>query len=376
MYSFKKLNSLLDSFLEMGVPYFDIEVRHHGKVVMRRSEGYSDYEKKVPVTGKESYYIYSCSKPITCVCAMKLFENQKFGLEDKLSKYMPEFEKMNVIENGVLRPAKGDILIKHLFTMSAGFSYDLRTDNINEGIAATGGKAPTREMMKYIAKDPLVFDPGERYNYSLCHDVLAALVEICADMPFNDYVKKVIFDKVGMEHSTYLPDENVKNNIAAQYRFNEETKSCEKATGNAYMLGPEYASGGAGCVSTLDDYMKFLEGLRTNAFLCSETLALMCKHNVTNSEKPPYPTGGHGYGLGLRCPRSPSSKNTDFGWGGAAGAFLACDKVHDFTVYYAQHLLRSPNQAYRINIPALIREELTNESSVLTVDKETNKLTY
>ncbi len=376
MYSFGKLNELLDSFLDMGVPYFDIEVRHHGEVVMRRSEGYSDYEKKVPVTGKELYNIYSCSKPITCVCAMTLFEKKKFDLDDKLSKYMPEFDKMNVIENGVLRPAKKDILIRHLFTMSAGLTYDLRTDNIKEGIAATGGRAPTREMMKYIAKDSLIFDPGYDFNYSLCHDVIAALVEICADMPFNDYVKKAIFDKVGMENTTYLPDDKMLEGLSAQYRFNAETKQCDKLLGNVYRFGPEYASGGAGCVSTVDDYMKFLEGMRTDAFVSDKTLALMCTHNIPDKEKPPYPTDGHGYGLGMRCPRSPSSKNTDFGWGGAAGAFLACDKVHDFTVYHAQHLIASPNQAFRINIPALIREELTNVCSELSVDQKASGLTY
>ena len=243
MYEFKSLHKLLDCFAEMGVPAFDIEVRHKGQQVLRRMHGYSDYEKTKPVDGIEKYFIYSCSKLITCAALLTLFEKGKFGIYDKLSNYIPEFAEMTVVENGIARKAENPITIENLFTMTAGLTYNLYSDNLRDAREKTNGVCPTVETMKYLAKDPLAFEPGARFSYSLCHDVIAALVEIISGEKFSVYVKKNIFDRLGMQNTTFAVSEKVLSELCAQYRYNAETKTYNSVgTLNNYLLGSDYES--------------------------------------------------------------------------------------------------------------------------------------
>ncbi len=156
-----------------------------------------------------------------------------------------------------------------------------------------------------------MFEPGERWEYSLCHDVLAAL-EVCP--------------------KTIL-----------------------------YKLGSEYESGGAGCVSTVDDYIKFLEGLRTGKLLETETIELMTTNYLTEEQRESYWVKEYGYGLGVRCSMG-DDDITDFGWGGAAGSYLFIDPKNEITAFYAQHVLNSPFQDLRAQIRPIIQEVL-NESN-------------
>lgn len=310
---FEKTKAFCDSFLELGVPGFDLAVYQDGKCILRYMNGYSDLENKVKMNGSERYNIYSCSKVITCVAAMQLCERGLFSLEDKLSDYMPEFTEMTVkTENGIQK-AKNPILIRHLFEMTAGFSYDCVSPQLMIARKETDGKCPTLETMKYLAKEPLLFEPGDRWEYSLCHDVLAALVEVVSGEKFETYIKKNIFNTAGMSRSTFMLPEEELNTIAEQYRFvNGRAVNVGKNI-VTYKLGDEYASGGAGAISTVDDYIKFLEALRTHKLLKPETLKWMMTDRLTEWQKRTYWTKAtHGYGLGVRCPKG-EEKYVDFG---------------------------------------------------------------
>ena len=116
--------------------------------------------------------------------------------------------------------------------------------------------------MKYIAKEPLSFEPGEKWQYSLCHDVLGAFVEVLSGEKFENYIKAHIFDPLGMENSDFLHPMEDWNGFARKFCYNSVTGEYEPRWKNAYRPGKEYASGGAGCVSTVEDYIKFLEALR------------------------------------------------------------------------------------------------------------------
>lgn len=346
---FGKLTNLLDSFLEMGIPGYDCVVYHKGKCVYRHCNGYSDQANKIAVKGDEIYNIYSCSKVITCTAALQLYEKGLFKLDDKLSEYMPEFEEMYVsTENGV-RKAENSITVKDLFCMTAGFSYDLHSPMIEKCKNETDGRCPTRELMKYLAKEPLLFEPGERWNYSLCHDVLAALVEVISGERFGEYVKKNIFDVVGMNDSTFLLYDSELDKVSTQYVFDSETqKAVECSKTIQYKLGSEYESGGAGCISTVDDYIKFLEGMRAGKLLKHETIDLMTTNCLSEEQKENYWVEKYGYGLGVRCSMG-NDGITDFGWGGAAGAYLVIDRENEITVFYAQHVLSHPIDRQKIN---------------------------
>jgi len=371
---FEKTKALCQSFLEMGVPGFDLIVRRDGEVIFRHMGGYIDVENKLPVQGNELYNIYSCSKPITVTAAMQLWEKGLFDLEDPLSKYMPEYEHMTVqTENGVV-PAKNPILIRHLFTMTAGLTYNLRSPSLLQLREDTDGRCPTREVARYLAREPLANEPGTRYMYSLGHDVLAALVEILSGEKFEVYVKKHIFEPMGMTRSDFLLDPARYDEVATHYVF-KEGQAVRRDKWPSYRMGTEHASGGAGCVSTVEDYSKFEEGLRTCKLLKKETIDLITRDWHNESEKTTFPIKAFWYGLGMRV-RKPGSDLADFGWGGAAGATAHIDIKNGVTLYYAQHLLSSPNQSIRTQVYSTVMEELGYKATDTTVDPNANKLTY
>lgn len=349
--NFTALTERLDKFVELGVPANDCIVYYKGEEVYRYQNGY---------LGKERYNIYSCSKPITCAAALQLYEKGMFKLEDKLSDYMPEFKNMTVKEeDGTIRPAKTEITIKDLFCMTAGFSYWLFTPYLELCRKETDGKCPTRLTMEYLAKEPLLFDPGERWEYSLCHDVLAALVEVLSGMPFEEYVKKNIFEPLNMNHSDFLPDySTLANEITPLCKWNAEINGAEVLPSKvpAYRLGTEYASGGAGCVSTVEDYIKFTEAMRVgDVILKKETIDLMQTNQLTDKQLESCWVEGYGYGLGVRCPIEGSAVS-DFGWGGAAGAYLAMDRENEFSFFYAQHMLSTPVEINRNGLTRVVYE--------------------
>ena len=370
---FEKVVELCDKFLLMGIPGYDVMICIDGKPALRHWNGYADKEKTMPITGKEHYDIFSCTKLMTVIGALQLWEQGKFQLEDKLSDYMPEFENMTVqTENGIV-PAKNPIRIHHLFEMTAGFSYDMFSPAVKACQAATDGKCPTLEFMKYLAKEPLLFEPGEKYKYSLCHDVLAALIEVITGQKVQDYMQEHIFDPVGMKDTSFMAAP-----ICTKYRYNAQTQEFELNMTNMYRIGTEYASGGAGAVSTVEDYMAMLEALRTGKLLKMETLQMMITPRLTDAQLAEnYPSvGTRNYGLGVRVPID-SHPHDEFGWGGAAGAFWCIDMKRNMSIYYAQHVTLSPNNDLRGQIYALAFDELTGmKTSSVERSEKLRNLTY
>jgi len=371
---FEKTRQFCDSFLNLGMPGFDLAVYQSGKCVLRYQGGYSDRENEIAMNGRERYNIYSCSKVITCTAAMQLWEQGRFSLEDPLADYMPEFREMTVRCGDEIRKAEKPILIRHLFEMTAGFSYNCSSPQMQKAKEETEGRCPTREVMRYLAKEPLLFEPGDRWEYSLCHDVLAALVEVISGEKFETYVKKHIFDPLGMQDSTFmLPPEEL-DTLASQYKYaNGQVNNIGKQI-SSYKIGSEYASGGAGCISTVDDYIRFLEGLRTHAILKPETLRLMTTDRLSEQQKRTYWTKEtHGYGLGVRCPMG-DARYIDFGWGGAACAYLAVDMENEISLYFGAHMLSSPAAGLRSRLYGFIRAEMLNPAEFAPLGDELRKL--
>jgi CubicO group peptidase (beta-lactamase class C family) len=167
-----------------------------------------------------------------------------------------------------------------------------------------------------------------------------------------------------MSRSTFLlPDEEL-DTLCTQYSFTgipRVAKPIEKKI-RSYKFGSMFESGGAGAVSTVDDYMKFLEALRVgDVILKSETIDFMHQNRLNETNSQNYWYTNYGYGLGVRTPKAPST--TDFGWGGAAGAFLMVDRKNNITAYHAQHTLNSPNSAQRRALPLIISECLLGKNA-------------
>jgi CubicO group peptidase (beta-lactamase class C family) len=244
--------------------------------------------------------------------------------------------------------------------MSAGFSYNLSSPMIELCKKETNGICQTRELMKYLAIEPLLFEPGERWEYSLCHDVLAALVEVLSGVRFGEYVKSNIFEPMKMFNSTFLLDDSELDRVCSQYK-GEGIVLWGK--NNAFKFGSEYESGGAGCISTVEDYIKFLEGLRTGKLLNINTLKLMSTNQMRSEQLEKFWLNKYGYGLGVRCKKDDESIS-DFGWAGAAGSYLIIDLENEYTAFYAQHVLESFVLNYRDEILSLIKEDIKKYGNV------------
>ena len=376
----ERTKELLDGFLREKVPGYEIAIYKDGECLMRRAGGFVDVEAGITHRGDELYNMYSNSKTVTCVAAMLLYERGMFKLEDKLSKYLPEYANMTVKTEGGIRPAETEIKVEDLFQMTAGFNYSIGCESILRVKRETDGRCPTREVVRALASEPLEFDPGSSWKYSLCHDVLAGLVEELSGVRFADFVKKNIFDPVGMTNSTFHLYPEQREKLCTQYRYSYEAKTVSRVgKGNVYDLGDEYDSGGAGMVSTLDDFIIFGEALRKGEILKPDTVKLMATDRLgTGARRDAFTLDDYGYGLGVRCPRGDGDVRGvgiyDFGWSGAAGAHFGVDITHGITVSHVQHILNFPNYAskrkmMRTLTADILGDDLCNRTETKEIDQ-------
>lgn len=351
--NFEKLTNYIKNTDKNLIPECEIAIYQNNEKI------YYNYFKRddVKENKKDMYFLFSASKPITCTSALMLLEKGLLNLEDPVSKYLPEFGELYLRDGS---RAKNTLKIKHLFTMTGGFTYDVGFEGIKKVYAETNGKATTREMVAAISKMPLEFEPGEGYRYSLCHDVLAAVVEVITGKPFGKYLDEVIFKPLGMKDTTLKLTDEVLSRLKQEYTQNQATKSAEPIEPtNIFMLSENYESGGAGIISTLKDYIIFADALATGTakngyrLLKPETIELMRKNHLT-----PYlnqrfnatcgAKEGYGYGLGVRTLVDKTAANAhpnlplyEFGWDGAAGAYVMLVPELKLSVFYVQHVLNS-----------------------------------
>ena len=180
-------------FLESkGIPSSDVIIYHNHKQIYRCKLGHKDAQGNVPLNGDELYFLYSATKPITCVAAMRLVERGIISIEDPVSKYIPEYAHLTYRCGDTVKECQNTMKVRHLFAMRGGLSYDLNMPSIKECLNENPN-ADTLTLVKSFAKTPLLFEPGTRYQYSLCHDVLAAVVEVASGMKIGEFLKKEIF---------------------------------------------------------------------------------------------------------------------------------------------------------------------------------------
>lgn len=372
--NFEYMKNFMDSLTEWIVPGNSVVIYKDGKKVFEYSSGYSDLEKKIKKTGEEQLYIYSCSKMATVTAALQLYEQGKFLLSDPLYEYLPEFKKMYVKDGDRIKAAENPITIRDLFTMTAGLSYATNTPAFEKARKLTDGKMDTRTVIKCLAEEPLLFEPGARWNYSLCHDVLAVLAEVVSGMRFSEYMKKYIFEPLDMNNSYYHTPNDVI--ISPQYIYEiQDTKNIvelqqkehtigvvKRAYGNELVFGENYDSGGAGIITTVDDYAKFAAalansgtGLNNNRILSSATVKLMKTNQLNEAQRKTMNwrrLRGYGYGLGVRTliDKAESGSNSsigEIGWGGAAGATIIADTEEKVALFYAHHMLNPQEEYYQ-----------------------------
>ncbi|MBQ8759046.1 MAG: beta-lactamase family protein [Clostridia bacterium] len=375
--NFDALKNFMDRLTSWRIPGNSIVINLGGKEVFSYQSGYEDYENKVPMTSGKLFNIFSCSKPITVTAALQLYEKGFFLLDDPLYDFIPEYKHMFVgSADGSITEAKKPITLRHLFTMTAGFNYNHKSAAFEKARAITDGKMNTLTAIKCLAEEPLSFEPGARWQYSLCHDVLAAVVEVVSGKKFRDYVTDSIFLPLGMNDSFYH-NEAVLDRVAKMYTYvnSEETDivTMQKSATNdidgkivdsgkavPHVYGVEYDSGGAGVTTSVEDYSKFATALANGGvgangekIISSGTIDLLRTNQLNEVHMKDYnwpQLVGYGYGLGVRTnmdiAKSGSCGNIgEFGWGGTAGAAALIDPSIGLAMFYTHHML-NPQEAY------------------------------
>lgn len=361
---FTYLTNYMDRLTSGSVPGNEIVIWHKGTQIFRYWSGFSDKERKIPMKGGERVYLYSSTKVATVTAALQLFEQGYFQMTDPLSEFLPEYGRMTVKRQaGQIENARNPITVRDLFAMTAGINYDLQSPSIMAAYARTGCRMNTREVIRSLAAEPLSFEPGTRWEYGLCHDVLGALVEELSGLRLSEYMRRHIFKPLEMDKTCFHLPEKESGNISPQYWYNPTGnagagKAERREPVNEYVFGPEYDSGGAGIISSADDYIKLVYalsnfGLGANGYrvLSARTVELLRTNQLAGMALDDYSSRfqrGYGYGLGVRThiDRSQScslSSLGEFGWSGAAGSLLLCDPAESLAVFYVQHLRNYTN---------------------------------
>jgi len=252
-------------------------VARRGKVVHYEARGMRNVADQLPMLTDTIFRLYSQTKPVTGVAVMMLFEEGRFLLTDPIAKYLPEFANMQVYigeKDGTLitEPAE-PITIHHLLTHTSGFTYaffgtPVAMMYLKNGIVASASENPTQESLEDLVKDlaklPLIAQPGTEWNYGLSIDVLGRLVEVVSGQSFGDFLRSRIFEPLEM-HDTgfYVPDEKdsrFANNYSVSPAGNM-IRIDDTSANSVFRKPPAIEFGGAGLVGTVDDYFHFAQML-------------------------------------------------------------------------------------------------------------------
>ncbi|MEO8961064.1 MAG: serine hydrolase domain-containing protein, partial [Ginsengibacter sp.] len=323
-----RIDPVINDYVNKGkIPGVVALIARHGKVVYYKSFGMENIEAHKKMSDDALFRIMSMTKPITSVAVMTLYEEGKFLLSDPVSKYIPEFKNPKVaIKSSTsgtveLVPAKSEISIRELLNHTSGIAGSL-----------SDTPASVKTKITALAKMPLQSQPGEEFHYGYSYDVLGYLIEVISHMPFDEYLKKHIFEPLKMKDTYFNIPQNKYSRLSSLYKMN--TGKLEEVTDDFSSSVPQiYFSGGGGLISKASDYLRFarmilnkgeLEGVR---ILSRKTIELITQNSIRdlfiyNPSKTNLGIIGdkYGYGFGIRTERGvyngPESMGT-FGWDGA-----------------------------------------------------------
>lgn len=333
-----------------------------GEMCFDKQYGYADIETKKPIEKDTIFRLYSCTKPITAAALMILFERGELDLEYPLYKYIPAYKEMKIVdEQGNLTDCKTDITIRDLLNMTSGLVYPggwfeagRHAEPLFEEIISklgTPDALTTLEIAERMAELPLFFEPGSMWNYGTSADVLGAVIEIISGMKLSEFMKKEIFDPLGMKDTAFYVPSDKWERFSRLYMPTENGIALYEGNHlgiSDYKTPPAFESGGAGLVSTVDDYMRFarmllnggeLEGVR---ILSENTVSFMTQNHMTDQQYYSMQYGatkGYGYGSFMRVLKNTAFATTngdegEYGWDGWTGTYFTVNPKKNLIIVY------------------------------------------
>jgi CubicO group peptidase (beta-lactamase class C family) len=343
-------------------------VMRRGHVAWFKAQGSMDREANKAMSPDAMFRICSMSKPITSAAVMMLYERGAFLLDDPISKYLPEFKNPKVLVKPATGqpytiPATKEITIRDLLRHTSGLTYNWNTDlgqmyhdaSVASGLLQYDGTI--EDSVKRLAALPLLFNPGDRWEYSLSVDVLGRLVEVVSGKPFDEFLRTRIFNPLGMKDTYfYLPDDKI-NHLATAYTYYSD-KGLNRFPDIPIVEGPfaysadypyrgpkKLFSGGAGLVSTAMDYARFCqmmldEGKAGNTRLLSRKSVELMTNDQLGKISPDQNFGfGLGFGIdGVRSPLRELGSPGEYQWGGFFYTGFVIDPKEEMIVIFMAQL--------------------------------------
>ena len=363
-------------WVEAGkVPGLLIAIVRDDRLAWLETCGYRDVETQRAVEPDTIYRIYSMTKPITTVAALMLYEEGRFQLDDPVAKFIPAFADTRVFASGdaesfttvpIERPVTVHDLMIHTSGLTYGFQHEHAVDALyrKHRVEFNANVGPLAELVEATAAEPLVFQPGTRWNYGVSTDVLGRLVEIWSGMALDTFFAERIFAPLGMCDTGFRVPEGRGDRLASNYAVSDDggLARVDAASGSRFLEPAVTLSGGGGLVSTAADYLRFMRMLRArgaldgNRILARKSVELMTTNHLpgdlADMGRPRFaemPFAGVGFGLGVSVLLDPARARIlgspgEYAWGGMASTAFWVDPAEDLIVLLLTQLM--PSSAY------------------------------
>jgi len=357
------------------IPGAVLVIVRHGKIIYQKVWGERDPATKAPMSADAIFRIYSMSKPITTVAAMMLVEDGRIGLQDPVSKFIPQFADVKV---GVEKKADDGhatldfaapfrpITLQDLMRHTSGITYGF----FGEGLVKKAyldshlflGDFDNEEFAHRIAKLPLAYQPGTTWDYSHSTDILGRVIEVVSGKSLYGFERERILEPLGMNDTSFYVTDAAKQSRIAE-PFSQDRKIGAEVEFNNPRVSGKWESGGGGMVSTATDYTRFLSMLANGGvldgrrYLGPTTIAVMTSNHIGAAAgivPGPYylPGPGFGFGLGFAVRTEPGVSSQlgrvgEYNWGGAGGTAFWVDPRDELFVVF---MMQSPSQRLRYRI--------------------------
>ncbi|MGE3959975.1 MAG: serine hydrolase domain-containing protein [Vicinamibacterales bacterium] len=311
----------------------------NGRLAYTAAVGVQDLETKTPMSERTLFRIYSMTKPVTAVAVMMLFEQGRFGLDDPVSTYLPEFATVTVRgAAGTPRPPARAITIRDLLLHTSGLEH--RTAPIYREAQVRSRSIDLPQFVRNIVRVPLMEDPGTRFRYSESTTVLGRLVELWSGEPFDQFLETRIFRPLKMPDTTFFASQAQRPRLATVYApADGGGLQAVEIEAVPFTEKPALLEGAVGLLSTAPDFLRFsqmllnggaLDGVR---LLKPDTVEAMVVNGLPESVLAARGNGVMGWGLGnvniVMKPESvryPANRG-EYGWDGTAGTIFWNDPV-------------------------------------------------
>ena len=303
-------------------------VARHGKLAYLESVGVQDLDSRSPMTERSVFRIYSMTKPVTAAAVMMLYEAGRFSLTDPVSKFLPEFRDVKVVEpDGRLHSPAREITVRDLLLHTAGLSH--RTAEIYRTNRVRVRTDTLPQFITKITHTPLMEDPGTRFRYSEGTTVLGRLVEIWSGQTFDSFLDERVFKPLRMTDTGFWvrPDQRDRFTTAYQPAADGGLSAIEIEPEAPFTRRPALLEGAVGLVSTVPDYLRFsqmllnrgeLNGIRLLNAKAVDTMTANGLPDAVLTVR----GGGRGWGLGNV---DVALDTGEYGWDGTAGTIFTVD---------------------------------------------------